>query len=217
MGEKHFVRGSSFGELQRWGDEDSVEVMLITCTDPSLDFSLLSEFRSVPLLLWRCPGVVVPPYGKAGPEVEQILEHAVNDLGVREIVVCGHLPNERLRAFLAEQEGAEQEADPSGRALRSICHVVRAKCGHLAPDQLLQTIVEENVLLQAANLRTYPAVLAAVVRGQLQIHTWIYDLEHEVLYVRGSKNSLLLNRSRRFVPPPRRLLPSYDPCDIYLA
>lgn len=37
--------------------------------------------------------------------------------------------------------------------------------------------VEENVLVQLENLRTHPAVAAAVARGDLSLHGWVYKFE----------------------------------------
>jgi carbonic anhydrase len=37
--------------------------------------------------------------------------------------------------------------------------------------------VAQNVLAQIENLRTHPGVAAALARGELQLHGWVYTLE----------------------------------------
>ena len=37
--------------------------------------------------------------------------------------------------------------------------------------------IEENVLVQLENLRTHPCVAAAMSRGDLRLHGWVYKLE----------------------------------------
>jgi carbonic anhydrase len=49
--------------------------------------------------------------------------------------------------------------------------------GGLSHDEKLETCIEENVLVQIENLRTHPAVLAALSCGTLQLHAWVYEIE----------------------------------------
>jgi carbonic anhydrase len=39
-------------------------------------------------------------------------------------------------------------------------------------------LARQNVLSQIDNLRTHPSVAAAFVRGGVQLHGWVYDIEH---------------------------------------
>jgi carbonic anhydrase len=48
----------------------------------------------------------------------------------------------------------------------------------LPKDARAETCVEENVLAQIENLRTHPAVFAALTRGELNLHAWVYSLEN---------------------------------------
>ncbi len=45
------------------------------------------------------------------------------------------------------------------------------------PSKRLTLAVEENVLVQLENLRTHPAVAAALSRGQVKLHGWVYKFE----------------------------------------
>jgi carbonic anhydrase len=55
--------------------------------------------------------------------------------------------------------------------------VVREKYGELGPADLLNVAIQENVLLQLENLRTHPAVAAALAGGELKLHGWVYKIE----------------------------------------
>jgi len=44
-------------------------------------------------------------------------------------------------------------------------------------DERLSVAVEENVLVQLENLRTHPSVAAAIGRGDLKLHGWVYKFE----------------------------------------
>ncbi len=56
--------------------------------------------------------------------------------------------------------------------------IVRENYQHLTDeDERLTLTVEENVLVQLENLRTHPSVAAAISRGGLNLHAWVYQFE----------------------------------------
>ncbi len=201
--------------VQHRGPQGPVETLLVVCTDPELDNTLLAEFAAVPHLLWRCPGPAIPPSGSSGRQTEELLQHVLEKYPLREIVICGHLPCGVVQELV--KRNPEQTDEPVCSGLGSAVRLVEQKHRSVAPDRLVELVVEENVLLQSANLRTYPCILSAVAEGSLELHSWIYDQEHEVLYVRGHQPCLLLNRSGRFALPQPELRPWNDPSEIYLA
>lgn len=204
--------------MERYAEDSPPELLLIICTDPNLDSRLLDQFRREPLLVWRRTGPVVPPYEPDHREVEEAMDHAITKLGVKEIAICGHLPSEPLRALISED--APSEASQRNSFLyyaQSIRQIVQEKYGQLQGDQLLQAVVEENVLVQMANLRTYPSVLAGMASGKLRLHSWLYDADEDELYGHGFTQCLFLNRYQEFAQPEQGSLPYLDPCDIYLA
>ena len=204
--------------LERYGGEAQPEALLVACADLPLDARLLREFQRQPLVVWRTTGPIVPPYGSGELEAERVVEHAVTRLQVKEIAVCGHLPCKPLRDFLARQTAGESDSEPDRLAgFEAAFRMVQKRYGPLEPDQLLAAVTEENVLLQAAHLRTYPAVLSAVASGTLRLHRWLYDADEDELYGYGASQSLFLSRIEGFAPAGPTALPDLDPCDIYLA
>lgn len=49
--------------------------------------------------------------------------------------------------------------------------------------ELLNATIEENVLTQIENLRSYPAVYSKLYSGQLSIHAWVYKIESGGVFV----------------------------------
>ncbi len=218
MRQDHTIAGSLPRGMQRYVEDSPPETLLITCTDPILDSRLLAQFRSEPHLLWRSTGPVVPPYGSEHREIGGIIDFAVTKFGIKEIAICGHLSDEPLRTPLAKEASLEgSKEDLFLYYARSARRMVQEKYGPLQPNELLQAMVEENVLLQMANLRTYPAVLAGMADGNLRLHSWIYCAEEDELYGHGPGRSLFLNRIEEFAQPAQRPHPYLDPCDVYLA
>jgi carbonic anhydrase len=50
-------------------------------------------------------------------------------------------------------------------------------------EALLNAAIEENVITQIENLRTYPAVHSKLYKGQLDIHAWVYKIESGGVFV----------------------------------
>jgi carbonic anhydrase len=60
----------------------------------------------------------------------------------------------------------------------STSRIVKENYSHLHElEHRLSVTVEENVLVQLEHLRTHPAVAAALARGDLKLHGWVYKLE----------------------------------------
>ncbi|HUQ72313.1 MAG TPA: carbonic anhydrase, partial [Planctomycetaceae bacterium] len=47
----------------------------------------------------------------------------------------------------------------------------------LSGEALLDAAIQEHVLVQIENLQTHPVVAAALQRGDLTLHAWVYRLE----------------------------------------
>jgi len=71
--------------------------------------------------------------------------------------------------------------------------IVNENYQHLTdPAKRLTLTVEENVLVQLESLRTHPSVAAAVGRGDLKLHGWVYKFETgEVFGYNPEQNAFL--------------------------
>jgi carbonic anhydrase len=132
------------------------------------------------MFVCRNIGNIVPAYGEMMGGVSAVVEYACVALGVKDIVVCGHSDCGAMKGLL-DPEGAGMARMPTvsswlrnAEAARSVVAVTKP---NLHGDALVQALVEQNVQLQLAHLRTHPSVAAGVADGRLSLHGWIYDIK----------------------------------------
>jgi carbonic anhydrase len=153
--------------------------LFITCSDSRIDPNLLTQTKPGELFIQRTAGNIVPPYGAVHGGEAATIEYAVSALKVKDIVVCGHSHCGAM-AGLLDRESVESM--PAVKAYlqhaEATRRIVIENYAHLTdPVKRLILTVEENVLVQIENLRTHPAVAAAVGRGDLKLHGWVYKFE----------------------------------------
>jgi len=174
-------RNSSFEERKKLfaqlANGQSPEVLFITCSDSRIDPNLLTQTEPGDLFIIRNAGNIVPPHVRTAGGVTASIEFAVAALDVKHIVVCGHsdcgamkgaLNSSALTGLPHVQNWLEHS--------RGAVEAVRAKHGD-NPDSLKQ-VTEENVVQQMQHLRTHPAVLAKLATGDVDLHGWVYNIEH---------------------------------------
>jgi carbonic anhydrase len=153
--------------------------LFITCSDSRIDPCLLTQTGPGELFILRNAGNIVPPYGPSNSGEAATIEFAVQALGVKDIVICGHSHCGAMNGLLEPQSLENLPAvrnwltfaDATGRIMReNYQHITEA-------NARLTATVEENVLVQLEHLRTHPAVAAALARKQLNIHGWVYKFE----------------------------------------
>jgi carbonic anhydrase len=131
-------------------------------------------------------------------------------LGIKDIIVCGHSHCGAVNALLNPE--AIREAMPDLHRWLSYAEatqrIVRGKYKELAPDALLNVAIQENVLVQLENLRTYPAVALGLARGDLKLHGWVYKIETGQVFAYDPNQSQYLSLSTensQAIPPAARL------------
>ncbi len=153
--------------------------LFVTCSDSRIDPSRLTQTRPGELFIQRTAGNIVPPYGSVHGGEAATIEYAVSVLKVRDIVICGHSHCGAMAGLLDPQS---IEKLPAVKAYlehaEATRRIVEENYGHLTdPEKRLTLTVEENVLVQLESLRTHPSVAAAIGRGQLKLHGWVYKFE----------------------------------------
>ena len=149
--------------------------LLITCADSRIHPEVLTQAAPGEIFVSRNIGNMVPTYGELPGEVGAVLEYAVSALGVRHIVVCGHIDCGAMKALL---EPASVDSMPAVRSWLINAHAALAAARALANTEqdLLRVVTEQNILLQMGHLLTHPAVAGAVAKGELRLSGWIYDI-----------------------------------------
>lgn len=152
--------------------------LFVTCSDSRVNPNLITQTDPGDLFIHRNVGNIVPPYNASGGGEGATIEYAVEVLGIRDIIICGH---SRCGAMAAVVGPDLREKYPSVAHWLSHAdatrRILRDKYQDLRDDQLLSVAVQENVLVQLENLRTHPAVASGLSQGRLKLHGWVYKIE----------------------------------------
>ena len=153
--------------------------LLITCSDARIDPSLLLQTAPGELFVMRNAGNIVPPHGAGNGGEAATIEFALGALEVHDIILCGHSHCGAMTTLLEPATAARMPAVRAWMTFaESTARIVEENYSHLRrPEERLAITVEENVLVQLEHLRTHPSVAAALARGALKLHGWVYKLE----------------------------------------
>ena len=170
---------SSHRELfERLGKGQAPETLFITCSDSRIDPNLITQTGPGELFILRNVGNLVARYDEHVGSTAAAIEFAVSALKVKEIIVCGHSNCGAMQAVL---DPSGLEGMPAMKAwmahAKETGRIVRENYGHLEGEARLTATVEENVLVQLENLRTHPSVAAAMEKGALRLHGWVYKIQ----------------------------------------
>ncbi|MFN3651070.1 MAG: carbonic anhydrase [Armatimonadota bacterium] len=154
------------------------ETLFITCSDSRVNPNLLTQTGPGELFILRNAGNIVPPAGAPVSGSAATIEYAVEALGVRDIIVCGHSLCGAMDGLLRPEQ---LERLPLMQAwlshARKTGEIVRENYRHLSGEALLMAAIAENVLVQLEHLRSYPVVSQAIDEGRLTLHGWVYKFQ----------------------------------------
>jgi carbonic anhydrase len=183
----------------------SPEVLFISCSDSRINPNLITQTGPGDLFIVRNAGNIVPPHSHDPGGEAATIEYAIDALGVTDVIVCGHSQCGAMKALLHPEMVKDMPIVATWLSnAESTRRIVRACYGHLSGDDLLEVVVAENVLVQIENLRTQPAVAAALSRGKLRLHAWVYTIETGEVYAYDSQ-------AGQFEPLEGRLVPVTEP------
>jgi carbonic anhydrase len=154
------------------------DALLITCSDSRIVPELITQTKPGDLFICRNAGNIAPAYGEVNGGVSATIEYAVLGLNVRDIIVCGHSDCGAMKALMHPEK---LESMPNVAAW--LRHAERARFvmaenyGHLTGSEFLNGLIEQNVLAQLENLHTHPSVASRILKGQLSLHGWVYEIE----------------------------------------
>ncbi len=155
------------------------EALMITCCDSRINPNQMTSTAPGELLILRNAGNIIPPYSPEARNGEQgTIEFAIEGLGVKNIIVCGHSHCGAIKALLNVETMARMES------LRNWLEFANAgklnldeRYPGLSDDDKLNVATQENVLLQLVNLRSHPTVAKALDSGKIKLHGWVYKFE----------------------------------------
>ncbi len=161
--------------------------LLITCSDSRLNPNAFFSANIGEIFIVRNVGNVVPPYlpNNIYSEIAAI-EYAVHELGVRNIVICGHTECGAVKASVAtgDKNLGYVGLDNWLSIMKEGFRKVKPKDAHDG--------VKVNLLNQVENLKTYPVIKDMISEQQITVNAWIYDVHSgEMLEWDRAKNGFV--------------------------
>ena len=155
------------------------DALFITCSDSRINPNLITNTNPGDLFIVRNVGNMVPPHGTPNNAEAAAVEFAVEALGVKDIIVCGHTHCGAMKGLLNPGSLGSLPAVKSwlvhGEAAQRI---VQENYTHLQGDALVTAMAEENVLVQLEHLHTLPIVAARLAAKKINLHAWMYKIEN---------------------------------------
>lgn len=157
----------------------SPRALFVTCSDSRVDPNLLTQAEPGELFVLRNPGNFVPPPGSRCEGVEAAIQFAVSILKVRHVIVCGHSDCSAMIGLLHPEQIAECTGMSTWlRHARSVRQIVQREQRRRTDEhKILNTAIEQNVVLQMDNLRAHPCVAFGLDSGELDLHGWVYHID----------------------------------------
>lgn len=184
-------RQAAYQQLIREGQKP--HALFITCSDSRIDPELLTQSGPGQIFVFRNIGNLVPPYGEMLGATSAVIEYAVVALNIPHIVVCGHTDCGAMKGLLGRQELTSLPiVNRWLTSAEAALSVVEARDASADPKEALESLIQENVLMQINHLRTHPSVAGRIAQGTLAISGWVYDIA-------GGKVRVYDDRERRFV------------------
>jgi carbonic anhydrase len=155
------------------------QALFITCSDSRVTPDLITQAEPGDLFVLRNAGNLIPPHGAAPDSGEAAtVEYAIKSLKIRDLIICGHTLCGAMQALLHPESLGDMPRMRQwlGHA-EATREIIASRYALSSAAAQWKATVEENVLVQLENLRTHPAVAAALARGELKLHGWVYKLE----------------------------------------
>jgi carbonic anhydrase len=153
--------------------------LFITCSDSRIVPDMLLQSGPGELFICRNAGNIVPGHGDHNGGVSATIEYAVRVLEVSHIIICGHSDCGVMHGLLhpdrvAKLPNVSQWLQYGARARAVVDEICEGK----NDNEKVMELARQNVLAQVDNLKTHPSVAAAIVKRGMQLHGWLYNIEH---------------------------------------
>lgn len=168
------------------------DALFIACSDSRVAVNVFASTDPGDLFVIRNVGNLVNPFHDSSSDESEVaaIEFALEKLGVKHLVVCGHSDCGAMRALCA---GRDQITFPYLRSwLRhgeEALWRVREKEKGLSGLEEANEVSRTNVLLQIEHLQSYPRVARLVQERRLMLHALWFDIQNtEVHYAKPGED-----------------------------
>ncbi len=160
------------------------ETLFITCCDSRVVPTLITTAAPGELFTVTNIGNIVPSVerGVLGG-VSAAIQYAVEVLEVGDVIVCGHTNCGAIDAILDPQRIAHLPFVSRWLAESSrIPKLIEERYGHLEGEARKTAAVQENVLVQLENLRSFAFVARRLDSGTLKMRGWVFKIASGDVY-----------------------------------
>jgi carbonic anhydrase len=174
------LKKNFFEELAK---EQKPEVLFITCSDSRINPNLVTTTEPGDLFILRNAGNIIPLFGTSIGE-EATIEFAIEQLGIKHIIVCGHsycgaieaaMNPERMNNMPSLNKWITSNVSPT-------LDLIRKNYSNLDQNEMFDVLLQENVLKQIENLKSHPSVAKRLFGNEVSVHAWIYRIEVGTVY-----------------------------------
>ncbi len=154
------------------------ETLFITCSDSRVVPNLITSAPPGELFVVRNIGNIVPAVqrGLMGG-VAAAIEYAVRVLDVENLIICGHTGCGAIDAIMHPERAAHlRYARPWLAESERIVHIMAERYPHLEGEARMVAAVQENVLVQLENVRTFDFVAERLEQGKLKMNGWVFKI-----------------------------------------
>jgi carbonic anhydrase len=154
------------------------ETLFVTCSDSRVVPNLITNAAPGELFIVRNVGNVIPSAGRGVlGGVSAAIQYAVEMLEVGNVIVCGHTHCGAIDAILHPERVAHLPFVSRWLAeSASIPGLIEERYGHLDGEARVVAAVQENVLVQLENLRSFDFVARRLESGALKMSGWVFKI-----------------------------------------
>jgi len=163
-------------QFERSVEGQDPQALLITCSDSRVLPETLLQAQPGDLFISRNAGNLVPPPEFASGEAATVA-YAVGRLKVTDVVICGHYRCAAVKELLEKKTDEESPVNLWLAHTKETLTVITRDYPHLDGEARWDKAVEQNVLVQMANLTKHPVVAAGLASGTLRLHAWVLRFE----------------------------------------
>ncbi len=154
------------------------ETLFITCSDSRVVPTLITNTAPGELFIVRNVGNIVPAvYRGVLGGVSAAIEYAVEILEVSDVIVCGHTHCGAIDAILHPERVAHLPFVSRWLTESSLIPtLIEQRYAHLEGEARITAAVQENVLVQLENLRSFDFVTKRLDSGRLKMRGWVFKI-----------------------------------------
>ncbi len=187
MDEDYLKNEDLFKDL---ADHQSPHTLFIGCSDSRVVPNMITNTLPGELFVVRNVANIVPPYRVSDDYVATTaaIEYAINELKVKNIVVCGHSNCGGCAALYYSNEKLQKV--PNIKKWLNLLAPIKEEILKLNLDSTskIQWYTERlNIINSIDNLYTYPGLKEAVESKKVKIHGWHFIIETGLIYIFDEK------------------------------